>query len=515
MSTAASPLVSLPSTAMSDSTHSHHPSGGLPSSFRSCNPFATGPSPATVHPTSRKAEDSSDSLPLIHFKQPMSRGRIPPNLTINTRTPVQSAGTATTQGAAGGPHASYSACYDSEGHLLSPTLTLYGDGDIDGEGDCRGDVHTNGNGDDDEDGDDEVESRTEYHLSDGYSTASPMSSADSFQPATEGHPHSNSRRVDEDDQPLYRLLPRQGNGYQPPTNQSQQPIPRPQGPGRPGWNAGRPTTWHAADNLALPPGQEGGGSRIPSGSSPSRRPGVPWPSPLPGPSSAAPYHQSPLHPPNSGGTPSLRAFNRPSPPAHPVDNNVRGGVVVNDDGGETRPFRHSMSVFPDYPLYDPPSYRRQNTGASQQSVASSGESSLPPYVCTIQKEGTLWMKVEFDDFDTRAKHRVWKQRYFQLWGTCLRIYNKKSKNPEDTEPIYNIGMQNVKAGLALDYRKKKHVFRVHADGFQFLLQAQTSMEMIGWIDSLQASTNIALPIEERKLPKFTPLSRRYRQMFYH
>ncbi|RKP35125.1 hypothetical protein BJ085DRAFT_20619, partial [Dimargaris cristalligena] len=83
------------------------------------------------------------------------------------------------------------------------------------------------------------------------------------------------------------------------------------------------------------------------------------------------------------------------------------------------------------------------------------------------------------------------------------------------EPIYNIGMQNVKAGLALDYRKKKHVFRVHADGFQFLLQAQTSMEMIGWIDSLQASTNIALPIEERKLPKFTPLSRRYRQMFYH
>ncbi|KAJ1909403.1 hypothetical protein IWQ60_011186, partial [Tieghemiomyces parasiticus] len=159
-----------------------------------------------------------------------------------------------------------------------------------------------------------------------------------------------------------------------------------------------------------------------------------------------------------------------------------------------RTHRYSLGT---YPNVAPPRYHRQAT--TDSAMSNDSDTSLPDYVCTIQREGRLEMKMEFDDNDTRSKHRVWRTRYVQLWGTCLRIYAKKPRSPEDTLPLHNINMQKVQAGLALDYHKKRHVFRVHADGLQFLLQGVSSMEMIYWIDALQASANIALPIEERLL----------------
>ncbi|KZT60879.1 hypothetical protein CALCODRAFT_417673, partial [Calocera cornea HHB12733] len=72
-------------------------------------------------------------------------------------------------------------------------------------------------------------------------------------------------------------------------------------------------------------------------------------------------------------------------------------------------------------------------------------------------------------------------------------------------------MQGAESGLGADYKKRKNVIRVRAEGEQFLLQADTLVDVVNWIEAFQAATNIALDLDERPMPKLPTLPRRRRR----
>ncbi|KAG8728592.1 hypothetical protein FRC11_010692 [Ceratobasidium sp. 423] len=61
-------------------------------------------------------------------------------------------------------------------------------------------------------------------------------------------------------------------------------------------------------------------------------------------------------------------------------------------------------------------------------------------------------------------------------------------------------LQNTESGVGSDC-KRSNVIRVKCEGEQFLLQAKDQMEVVYWIECLQAGSNIALDLDERPLTK--------------
>lgn len=98
--------------------------------------------------------------------------------------------------------------------------------------------------------------------------------------------------------------------------------------------------------------------------------------------------------------------------------------------------------------------------------------------------------------------------YFELWGTVLRIYRASphgsgyysrlekrlpSRLPLAQwsryyyQPIHTLSLAGAEAGRAWDYTKRPHVLRLTtAHGPQLLLRLSSHVEMISWIEHLQA-----------------------------
>jgi hypothetical protein len=73
-------------------------------------------------------------------------------------------------------------------------------------------------------------------------------------------------------------------------------------------------------------------------------------------------------------------------------------------------------------------------------------------------------------------------------------------------------MQQADAGLALDYVKRRNVIRLRTmDGPQFLMRSTDAIEIISWVEHLQASANVSTDLDQRKMPKFITLPRRRRR----
>ncbi|KAF9517660.1 hypothetical protein BS47DRAFT_1290542, partial [Hydnum rufescens UP504] len=72
-------------------------------------------------------------------------------------------------------------------------------------------------------------------------------------------------------------------------------------------------------------------------------------------------------------------------------------------------------------------------------------------------------------------------------------------------------LQHAESGLGSDYLKRRNVMRIRAEGEQFLLQAESVMEVVNWIEAFQAATNVALDLDERTMPKVSSLPRRRRR----
>ncbi|ESO12665.1 hypothetical protein HELRODRAFT_187947 [Helobdella robusta] len=99
-------------------------------------------------------------------------------------------------------------------------------------------------------------------------------------------------------------------------------------------------------------------------------------------------------------------------------------------------------------------------------------------------EGSLKSKNTFVD-GKYSLDRAWKPTYVVLRGHCLCLHpDKNSQNLVVYDHPVSIGSALV--DIAYDYVKRSNVFRVMTLGFsEFLFEAPSSADMLGWIQALQ------------------------------
>ncbi|KAG2233167.1 hypothetical protein BDF21DRAFT_362000 [Thamnidium elegans] len=179
--------------------------------------------------------------------------------------------------------------------------------------------------------------------------------------------------------------------------------------------------------------------------------------------------------------------------------------------------RHSeSSLVP--PMYDE---AQQDNSQFSKCVRSNSfhhrTEKLPDYTCTVQKMGKAKAKIEFKAPGIKPRFRPWKDIYLELQGTVLKLYEIVPNTPPvgryrltpfyqpvKYDLLFTLSLAHMKAELATDYIKRDHVFRIITlDGPQILIQVQTRASVYGWIDKLASGSNIAVNLEDQRMPKFS------------
>ncbi|KAH0537396.1 hypothetical protein FGG08_005795 [Glutinoglossum americanum] len=159
-----------------------------------------------------------------------------------------------------------------------------------------------------------------------------------------------------------------------------------------------------------------------------------------------------------------------------------------------------------------------------------GRECLPAYSCSIRREAVFVRKMEFRSPFERACDRAWFRVYVVLDGTMLKIcrvrtttfagrasVDEAEENP-DLPIAASAGMvlktytlQHAEVGHAADYtntfNRRSYVIRLRVETDQFLLSCNTVETFLDWLESLSAAINLALPLEERLLPRFRVVPR--------
>ncbi|KAG2195664.1 hypothetical protein INT47_002903 [Mucor saturninus] len=161
-----------------------------------------------------------------------------------------------------------------------------------------------------------------------------------------------------------------------------------------------------------------------------------------------------------------------------------------------------------------------------------GKEELPAYSCTVFKMGYVHVKKEFDTPGVKSRYRGWRKLYVELWGTVLRVYRTAPTETSCTidynnyyrwplrtpysyyhryyyTPILTLSLAGAEASRALDYFRRPNALRLTTpQGPQLLLRMNTHVEMISWVEHLQAGINISLDLELRPMPKFITIPNR-------
>ncbi|KAL0143462.1 hypothetical protein V8B55DRAFT_1594339 [Mucor lusitanicus] len=161
-----------------------------------------------------------------------------------------------------------------------------------------------------------------------------------------------------------------------------------------------------------------------------------------------------------------------------------------------------------------------------------GKEELPGYSCTVFKMGYVNIKKEFDAPNCKSKYRHWRKLYVELWGTMLRFYRAApSTNSASIDarnyyrwplrapyyyyhkyyftPMLTISLAGAEACRALDYFRRPNALRLTTQqGPQLLMRLSSHVEMISWVEHLQAAINISLDLEFRPMPKFITIPTR-------
>jgi len=212
----------------------------------------------------------------------------------------------------------------------------------------------------------------------------------------------------------------------------------------------------------------------------------------------------------------------------------------HDAGSEApRPRRMSMEedmfyrdVMTSRPA-NPPSYdtatksalAAQRRAAAQRAAPDSSRAPpadvLPPYSCDVHIEGVFMRKMELEDTIKRSEYRNWQMVYVELHGTVLNVYNVKKERgwwsstkqtgPDispDSPPWVKKGaleksysLLHADAGIAADYRKRRHVIRLRLETDQFLLSCVELGTFVRWLDRIFAAIDVAAPLDERDFPR--------------
>lgn len=186
-----------------------------------------------------------------------------------------------------------------------------------------------------------------------------------------------------------------------------------------------------------------------------------------------------------------------------------------------------------------------------------GREELPGYSPAVYREGLMCRKLELNTPYMSSGQRSWQLVYVQLNNTQLNIYavsqasqanashnnsasnNRRKLNSlagyEDIAAVTSsrgnphslpgtlVGplridsllrsytLQYAEAGVATDYSKRPNVVRMRAEGEQFLLENSSQEDLIAWTNTLQTGIDVALPVEERALPRCRMIPRRRRR----
>uniref|UniRef100_A0A8C7LFV4 Spectrin beta chain n=1 Tax=Oncorhynchus kisutch TaxID=8019 RepID=A0A8C7LFV4_ONCKI len=109
-----------------------------------------------------------------------------------------------------------------------------------------------------------------------------------------------------------------------------------------------------------------------------------------------------------------------------------------------------------------------------------------------QMEGYLHRKHEWEGHNKKASSRSWHNVYCVINNREMGFY-KDHKSASQGIPYHNqipISLKDAVCEVALDYKKKKHVFKLKAtDGNEYLFQANEDEEMNSWMQAISSAAS--------------------------
>uniref|UniRef100_A0A8B9KN96 Spectrin beta chain n=1 Tax=Astyanax mexicanus TaxID=7994 RepID=A0A8B9KN96_ASTMX len=125
--------------------------------------------------------------------------------------------------------------------------------------------------------------------------------------------------------------------------------------------------------------------------------------------------------------------------------------------------------------------------ASQAATLPTKAQDTPP----AQIEGFLNRKHEWEGHNKKASNRSWHNVYCVINNQEMGFY-KDSKSASQGIPYHSeipISLKDSTCEIALDYKKRKHVFKLKlSDGNEYLFQAKDDEEMNSWIQAISCAT---------------------------
>ncbi|XP_009900367.2 spectrin beta chain, non-erythrocytic 1 isoform X2 [Dryobates pubescens] len=160
------------------------------------------------------------------------------------------------------------------------------------------------------------------------------------------------------------------------------------------------------------------------------------------------------------------------------------------------------------PVPSPTSDRKAKMAIQAQTAAT-----LPAKTQEIpsaQMEGFLHRKHEWETHSKKASSRSWHNVYCVINNQEMGFY-KDSKAAASGIPYHNeipVSLKEAVCEVAVDYKKKKHVFKLRlTDGNEYLFQAKDDEEMNTWIQAITSAIS-SDKIEVSPTTQSTPASSR-------
>ncbi|KAB5558894.1 hypothetical protein PHYPO_G00022490 [Pangasianodon hypophthalmus] len=145
------------------------------------------------------------------------------------------------------------------------------------------------------------------------------------------------------------------------------------------------------------------------------------------------------------------------------------------------------------PVPSPSSGRRAKGSQSSTLPAKSQESP------SAQLEGFLHRKHEFEGHNKKASNRSWHNVYCVINNQEMGFY-KDNKNAGQGIPYHNeipVSLKDAVCEVAVDYKKKKHVFKLRVtNGNEYLFQAKDDEEMNTWMQAIQNAVSGSSPSDK-------------------
>uniref|UniRef100_A0A7M4F886 Spectrin beta chain n=1 Tax=Crocodylus porosus TaxID=8502 RepID=A0A7M4F886_CROPO len=160
------------------------------------------------------------------------------------------------------------------------------------------------------------------------------------------------------------------------------------------------------------------------------------------------------------------------------------------------------------PVPSPTTDRKAKTAIQAQTAATlPAKTQETP---SAQMEGFLHRKHEWETHSKKASSRSWHNVYCVINNQEMGFY-KDSKAAASGIPYHNeipVSLKEAVCEVAVDYKKKKHVFKLRlSDGNEYLFQAKDDEEMNTWIQAITSAIS-SDKIEVSPSTQSTPASSR-------